>query len=102
MSENIVLFAEFTATPGNEEAVAELLAGRTEQVRQEPGCVLFAPHRFADRPEHFFVYEAYRDEAAFEAHITAPYGAVFNAALAPLIVEDGSQLTWLRSLDERR
>ena len=37
----------------------------------------------------------YRDEAAFDTHIAADYGAVFNAALGPLIEEDGSRLTWL-------
>ena len=39
--------------------------------------------------------EAYRDEEAFAAHLAAPYGAEFNAALVPLIVEDGSVLTFL-------
>jgi len=44
------------------------------------------------------VYEVYRDDDAFTAHITAPYGRVFNDKLASLIVEDGSQLTWLQPL----
>ena len=39
--------------------------------------------------------EAYRDEEAFAAHLAASYGATFNAALVPLIVEDGSVLTFL-------
>jgi quinol monooxygenase YgiN len=43
----------------------------------------------------FVVIEAYRDEEAFEAHLGAEYGAVFNAALGPLIVEDGSVLTFM-------
>ena len=37
--------------------------------------------------------EAYQDGDAFAAHLAAPYGAVFNGALGPLIVEDGSVLT---------
>jgi quinol monooxygenase YgiN len=49
-------------------------------------------------PSRFFVYEVYRDDDAFTAHINAPYGRVFNEKLAPLIVEDGSQLTWLQPL----
>ncbi|MDO9395329.1 MAG: putative quinol monooxygenase [Herbiconiux sp.] len=92
------LFAEFTALPGEEETVASLLADLAVQVRAEPGCVTFAPYRLADRPERFFVYEVYRDEEAFAAHLGAPYGVEFNARLGPSIVEDGSQLTGLRPL----
>ena len=93
-----VLFAEFTALPGQEETVAELLDRLADDVRREPGCIEFAPYRLSDEPSRFFVYEVYRDDDAFTAHINAPYGSEFNARLAPLIVEDGSQLTWLQPL----
>ena len=94
-----ILFAEFTARPGHEEEVNELLIGLTQQVRQEPGCVAFLPHRLAENAAKFFVYEIYRDDAAFEQHISAPYGLEFNTRLTPLIEEDASQLTWLRSIE---
>ena len=93
-----VLFAEFTALPGCEETVAELLGRLAEDVRREPGCIEFAPHRLSSAPSKFFVYEVYRDDDAFAAHIDAPYGREFNTQLAALIVEDGSQLTWLNPL----
>lgn len=89
------LFAEFTALPGHEAQVAQLMAGLTEQVRREPGNVQFLPCTRADEPRRWFVFEQYRDEAAFRAHITAEYGREFNAALVQHIVEDGSRLTWL-------
>ena len=92
------LYAEFTARPGNEEAVRALVAGLTVDVRAEPGNLAFAAHTLVDNPRHWFVYEEYVDDAAFQAHITAPYGAVFNAALVQLIEEDASQLTWLTPL----
>jgi quinol monooxygenase YgiN len=91
------LFAEFTACPGNEQRVADLVAGLTAQVRAEPGNLAFEPYTLESDPRRWFVYEVYVDEKGFQAHITAPYGAVFNAALAPLIEEDGSKLTWLIS-----
>ena len=54
--------------------------------------------RAPSRPEpigrRFVVVEAYRDDAAFAAHL-APHGARFNAALGPLIAEDGSVLRFL-------
>ena len=90
-----VLYAEFTAKEGAEQQVARLVAELTARVREEPGNLVFKPHTRRDNPRRYFVYEAYRDHAAFEAHIGAQHGAEFNAALAPLIEEEGSVLTWL-------
>ena len=98
MSEPTILHATFTALPGNEEEVARLIAEFGDVVRREPGNVVFDVTRERDRPERFFVYEEYVDEAAFQAHLSAPAGTPFNAALTPLIVEPSSQLTFLRRI----
>lgn len=94
-----VLYAEFTARPGEEGRVAELIAGLAKDVRQEPGNVVFNAHQERDDPTKFFVYEVYADEDAFQAHLAAPYGAPFNAQLNTLIVEDHSQLTFLDPIE---
>lgn len=91
----VVLYAEFTAKSGQEERVDELISGLTDDVRAEPGNSEFTVYRERDEPRRFFVFERYADEEAFQAHIGADYGAVFNAALGDLIEEDGSQLTFL-------
>nr|WP_295884403.1 putative quinol monooxygenase [uncultured Devosia sp.] len=91
----ITLIAEFTARPGQGNTVAELLAGLATNVRQEPGNVAFDCFRRLDDDARFVVYEIYRDKTAFEAHIAADYGAVFNARLRELIVEPNSVLTFL-------
>jgi len=93
---SVILYATFTASAGNALAVAALLSDYAATVRKEPGNVLFEASCKADQPESFFVYEEYADEAAFQAHLNAPYGPSFNAALAPLIVEPQSLLTFLR------
>ncbi len=92
----VILYAEFTVRAGHDETVAGLMAGLTRDVRTEPGNLAFEAYVERDRPARWFVYEVYRDEAAFQAHIGAPYGAVFNAQLNELIEEQGSQLTFLR------
>ncbi len=97
----VALIAEFTARPGQGDAVADLLAGLTTDVRNEPGNVVFDGHRRMDDATKFVVYEIYRDRAAFEAHISAPYGAVFNAKLRDLIVEPNSVLTFLTPVPAR-
>ncbi len=94
----IILYAEFTVLPGFEDEVAELMTGLAEDVRAEPGNVVFEPHTERDNPNKYFVYEVYRDQEAFETHISAPYGAVFNARLNEVIEEDESQLTFLTRL----
>jgi quinol monooxygenase YgiN len=109
--ERVELVAEFTALAGREEEVERLLLALTAEVRREPGCLDFTPHRVAAPPAgsavtagpapigtRFVVTEAYRDASAFASHLAAPHGAAFNATLAPLIEEPGSVLTFLRPL----
>jgi len=89
------LYAEFTALPGAETRVAQLVAGLTARVREEPGNLAFVPYTLESNPRRWFVYEVYADDEAFQQHIAADYGAAFNAELVPLIEEDASTLTWL-------
>lgn len=104
----VELIARFTALPGRGEEVAGLLLALAARVREEPGCLVFESYRIGPAPSGsgvttepepvgagFVVLEAYRDEEAFAAHLAADYGAEFNAALGPLIVEDGSVLTFM-------
>lgn len=98
MSESVALYATFTARPGQADTIAGLLEGYAADVRSEPGNRTFEASRLREEPDRFFVYEVYADEAAFAAHLGAPYGATFNAALGPLITEPASELTFLRLL----
>ncbi|WP_273486738.1 putative quinol monooxygenase [Ancrocorticia populi] len=93
-----VLYAEFTALDGMAEDVEWRLLEFAESVRNEPGNVTFAPHRRVNHPNRFFVYEVYRDEAAFQEHLAAPYQGPFNDFLAGAIEEPKSQLTFLNLL----
>lgn len=93
------LYAEFTVKPGREARVAEMMRELTEQVRREPGNQLFLPYTRENNPREYFVFEVYEDDAAFQEHISAEYGATFNGELADHIEEDGSVLTWLQPVD---
>ncbi|MGO4105023.1 putative quinol monooxygenase [Leifsonia sp. YAF41] len=94
----VALSAEFAAVPGRGGEVEKLIAAFADVVRAEPGNLVFDVYRKVDAPDCFFVYEIYRDQAAFESHIAADEGAVFNAALNKLTVGDGSTLTFLRAV----
>ncbi|WP_425864460.1 putative quinol monooxygenase [Arthrobacter sp. TWP1-1] len=89
------LYAEFTVKAGSEVRVSEMMNELTQLVRAEPGNELFLPYTREENPREYFVFEVYRDEAAFQQHISADYGARFNQELAEHIEGEGSELTWL-------
>ena len=91
----VALYAEFTATAENRTLVTELIAEFAQRVRAEPGNLAFDPHHLADSPATIFVYEAYRDQAAFDEHLASSHGRDFNQRLGTLVVGGGSRLTML-------
>ncbi|MFI5961299.1 putative quinol monooxygenase [Streptomyces asoensis] len=95
------LLAEFTAREGARDEVARLIGDYARAVREEEGNLVFDVCTRASAPHAFWIFEVYRDEDAFQAHLKAPYGGPFNAALAPLIEEDASVLTFLDPLSVR-
>jgi len=56
-------------------------------VRDEPGCVRFDVLQDADDPDHYYFYEVYHDEAAFQAHTQTPHLARWRAAAAECVAE---------------
>jgi quinol monooxygenase YgiN len=93
------LLAEFTAREGAESEVSRLIRDYAQKVREEDGNLAFDVYTKAAQPRAYWIFEMYRDEDAFQAHLKAPYGGPFNAALSPLIEEDASVLTFLDPAD---
>jgi (4S)-4-hydroxy-5-phosphonooxypentane-2,3-dione isomerase len=54
----------------------------TASVRDEPGCLRFDVVQDRDDSDHFVLYELYNDDAAFEAHRSAPHFSAWRAAAA--------------------
>lgn len=69
----VVLAVTWMAKVGHEAEVAALFEKLTEQSRKEPGCAMYQVHRHKTDPRRFFIYEQYKDDAALEAHRTAPH-----------------------------
>ena len=63
-----VLAVTWTAKPGNEGRVREILEKLGEASRQEPGVITYTTHVDPDNPREFFIYEKYHDEGGLEAH----------------------------------
>ena len=63
-----VLAVTWTAKPGNEEKVQEILRRMGEASRREPGVIDYTTHVDPENPREFFIYEKYHDIAGLEAH----------------------------------
>ena len=70
----VVLIVEVTLREGMEAEFLELIkedAAHSEA--DEPGCLRFDVLQDAENARKYYFYEAYRDEAARQAHMEAPY-----------------------------
>ena len=63
-----VLAVNWTAKPGNEKEVRDILEKMGPASRAEEGVVAYTTHVNPDNPAEFFIYEMYHDEAGLEAH----------------------------------
>jgi (4S)-4-hydroxy-5-phosphonooxypentane-2,3-dione isomerase len=83
----VVLAVTWMAKVGHESDVAALFARLTEESRKEPGCSMYVAHRHKTDVRRFFIYEQYKDDAALEAHRTAPHFLQFAKKDLPRIAD---------------
>ena len=68
------IFATIRIKPGfRERYLAEMLGDAVGSVRDEPGCLRFDVLADQTDPDTLYLYEIYRDEAAFAEHVKAPH-----------------------------
>ena len=83
-----VLVARMTAREGEQDRAHEILRELAAASSAEPGNVHYIPHRAADNPRTFMIYEQYHDEAAFEEHgKTEHFQRLAAGQLFPLMEE---------------
>jgi quinol monooxygenase YgiN len=63
-----VVIATWIAKEGEEETVAAAIEELGPASRNEPGNLVYEPHRSPDNPRMFVFYEKYVDEDAIRAH----------------------------------
>ena len=68
-----VVCAKWTVREGESERVAEAIQKLASLSRQEPGVLLYQPHRSLENPNVFFFYEQYVDAAAYQAHVDSEH-----------------------------
>ncbi|WP_081588243.1 putative quinol monooxygenase [Paraburkholderia phenoliruptrix] len=57
------------APPGKEDELAAQFELLVPATREESGCLAFTVHRHPHISNRFAVYEQFRDQAAFDAHL---------------------------------
>ena len=102
MTNVLTVIARVRAANGKGDALAALLAEQAQVVRQaEPGCLVYRAHRSTKDPDVFVFYEAYADDAAFDAHRKAPHLAAFRERRERDGLIDGPvEVEILRSISE--
>lgn len=75
----IVLNVHIEAVEGRETELAEQLSALLEPTRKEPGCLVYKLHRDPENPRKLMFYESFKDQAALDEHLNAPYFKKFVA-----------------------
>ena len=83
----VVLAVTWTAKSGREVEVSDLFSKLSVESRKEPGCVMYQVHRHRTEPRRFFIYEQYKDDAALEAHRSAPHFMQYAKKELPKIAD---------------
>jgi quinol monooxygenase YgiN len=68
-----------------EQFVQEMIADASGSAENEPGCLRFDIVQDPDEPQRIWLYEVYRDEAAFAAHQQMPHYTRWRDATADWI-----------------
>ena len=63
-----VLAVTWTAKPGNEAQVRDILRELHAASNLEPDCLTYEVHVDPEDGRQYFIYEVYRDEAGLQAH----------------------------------
>lgn len=61
-----------------EDLLRALLDDAKSSLQNEPGCLRFDIVHDEQNPNHIFLYEVYKDKAAFDAHVKAPHMVKFR------------------------
>ena len=82
-----VVTVDFRISPEHtQDFQREMLVNARSSVANEAGCRRFDVSVDEHDPAHFFLFEVYDDEAAFQTHMTMPHFHKVNAAIGPRVI----------------
>jgi autoinducer 2-degrading protein len=80
-----IVMVRMEAKPEKVGALLELATFNSANSRKEPGNLRFDFLRSVENPNRFALYEAYKDEAAFQDHQKTAHYARWKAEIADLL-----------------
>jgi quinol monooxygenase YgiN len=87
MNTPLVSIAVLKAKPGKQQALKDGLLSLVEPTRTEPGNLDYVLFELRDEPGTFYMREAFKDQAALDAHFATPYFQRFAATADDLLSE---------------
>ncbi|MFJ2478841.1 putative quinol monooxygenase [Pseudomonas sp. NPDC087598] len=96
-TEVLVSIAVLKAKAGKEQALKEGLLTLVEPTRKEPGNLDYVLFELRDARGTFYMREAFKNQAALDAHFAMPYFQRF-AATADDLLEEPLQLIFLEQV----
>jgi len=81
------LAVSLTAKPGQESALRAALEALLQPSRADDGCLQYDLHTDRENPRHLFLYERWRDEAAWRAHMETAHLKRFGE-ISPELTEN--------------
>ncbi|MGY4525608.1 putative quinol monooxygenase [Pseudomonas sp. TE21394] len=82
------LFIKIRVKPGcAEDFLNAIKVNAAASVASEPGCLVFDVSQDRVDPDLIYLYELYRDDAAYEAHTQTAHYRDSRPLVEPLIVE---------------
>ena len=83
-----VITVDFKINQGDEARfLARMHRQARESLEREEGCLRFDVCLDPGDPGHVFLYEIYRDEAAFQVHLDSPHFKDFDREVAPWVAD---------------
>ena len=77
-----VIIAPIQIKPGyKEQFIEEMIGDARCWANNEPGCLSFAVIQNANNPNRIWLYEVYKDVAAFQGHTQAPHFSKWRDAV---------------------
>ena len=84
----VVVVARFVAKEDKEQELLESMQKLMEPTHKEPGCLRYELNRDVSNPRKITYIEKFRDQAAFDSHVAAPYIKDFFQNVAPNLVAE--------------
>ncbi len=82
----LYLAVSLVAQPGREDELRGALEALLAPSRADDGCLQYDLHVDRENPRHFFLYERWRDETAWRAHMEMPHLKRFGE-ISPALAE---------------